>query len=78
MEQSIPRITMTENNTLCFLNRSWWYLERDDGLLLTQFTNVLQAVRFDRNWTKRQRLSMQKVYHSIPYLGKSHSLKQEA
>jgi len=34
-----------------YLNRSWWHVERDDGLLLTQFTNVIQAVRFDRNWT---------------------------
>ena len=34
-----------------FLNRSWWPVERDDGVLFTQFTNVLQAVRFDRNWT---------------------------
>ena len=38
-------------NTLRWLNRSWWYPERDDGLLFTQFTNVIQAVRFDRNWT---------------------------
>jgi hypothetical protein len=36
---------------LRYLNRSWWHVERDDGLLTTQFTNVLQAVRFDRNWT---------------------------
>lgn len=36
---------------LRYLNRSWWYPERDDGMLLAQFTNVLQAVRFDRNWT---------------------------
>jgi len=39
------------NISLSYLNRSWWYVDRDDGLLLTQFTNVLQAVRFDRNWT---------------------------
>ena len=37
--------------SLRYLNRTWWYADRDDGLLLTQFTNVLQAVRFDRNWT---------------------------
>ena len=40
-----------EGNRLRYLNRSWWYVDRDDGLLLTQFTNVIQAVRFDRNWT---------------------------
>jgi len=38
-------------NALRHLNRSWWYADRDDGMLFTQFTNVLQAVRFDRNWT---------------------------
>jgi hypothetical protein len=32
-------------------NRSWWYPERDDGVLLTQFTNVIQAVRIEPNWT---------------------------
>ena len=36
---------------LRYLNRSWWHVDRDDGLLTTQFTNVLQAVRFDHNWT---------------------------
>ena len=36
---------------LLYLNRSWWYPDRDDGVLFTQFTNVIQAVRFDRNWT---------------------------
>jgi len=40
-----------DQNTLRYLNRSWWYPERDDGVLFTQFTNVLQTVRFDRNWT---------------------------
>ena len=34
-----------------YLNRSWWYVDRDEGVLFNQFTNVLQAVRFDRNWT---------------------------
>jgi hypothetical protein len=38
-------------NGLRYINRSWWYADRDDGALFTQFTNVLQAVRFDRNWT---------------------------
>ena len=33
------------------LNRSWWYADRDDGLLLAQFTNILQTVRFNNNWT---------------------------
>jgi len=45
-----PNYTL-DNLSLSFLNRSWWYVDRDDGLLLTQFTNVLQAVRIDRNWT---------------------------
>ena len=40
-----------KNLSLNYLNRSWWYADRDDGLLLIQFTNVLQAIRFDRNWT---------------------------
>ena len=40
-----------EQLSLRYLNRSWWYADRDDGLLFTQFTNVLQAVRFDQNWT---------------------------
>jgi len=40
-----------ENLSLRYLNRSWWHADRDDGMLLTQFTNVLQAARFDRNWT---------------------------
>ena len=31
--------------------RSSWSADLDDGLALGQFTNVLQAVRFDRNWT---------------------------
>jgi hypothetical protein len=34
-----------------YLNRSWWPVERDDGALFTQFTNVIQAVRVDHNWT---------------------------
>jgi len=33
------------------VNRSWWHVDRDDGLLLTQFTNIIQAVRIDCNWT---------------------------
>jgi len=36
---------------LRYLNRSWWEVDSDDGLLHAQFTNVLQAVRFDRDWT---------------------------
>ena len=31
--------------------RSWWYVDRDNGLLRDHFTNVVQAVRMDRNWT---------------------------
>ena len=40
-----------EHVSISYLNRSWWHVDRDDGLILTQFTNVLQAVRFERNWT---------------------------
>jgi len=43
--------TIHEENRLRYLNRSWWYADRDDGVLLAQFTNVVQAVRIDRNWT---------------------------
>jgi hypothetical protein len=46
----LPRYVLPQN-TLRYQNRSWWYVERDDGLLTTQFTNVLQAVRLERNWT---------------------------
>ena len=46
-----PPPNIQTNYELRYLNRSWWYPERDDGVLFTQFTNVLQAVRFDRNWT---------------------------
>ena len=31
--------------------RSWWDPNRDNGILMEHFTNVLQAVRIDRNWT---------------------------
>ena len=34
-----------------YANRSWWPVERDNGVLLTQFTNVLHAVRIEPNWT---------------------------
>ena len=47
---TVPRYPY-ERPTLRWLNRSWWNVDRDDGVLFTQFTNVLQAVRFDRNWT---------------------------
>jgi len=32
------------------LNRSWWYANRDDGVLFTQFTNIMQVARFKPNW----------------------------
>ena len=49
----IPRqpYSVLKNYEMRWLNRSWWYFEHDDGVLFTQFTNVIQAVRFDRNWT---------------------------
>jgi len=43
--------TILDRNQLRYLNRSWWHVDRDEGVLFDQFTNVLQAVRFDRNWT---------------------------
>jgi len=36
---------------LIYYNRSWWNFNRDDSVLFTQFTNVIQAVRVERNWT---------------------------
>jgi len=36
---------------IIYYNRSWWYADRDDGVLFTQFTNVIQNVRIERNWT---------------------------
>jgi len=50
-EIPVEPMDIREQLSLRYLNRSWWYADRDDGLLLTQFTNVLQAVRFDQNWT---------------------------
>jgi len=50
-EIPVAPLHIHERLSLNYLNRSWWYVDRDDGLLFTQFTNVLQAVRFDRNWT---------------------------
>ena len=51
-----PQIPVSPNSVytnyhLLFLNRSWWYPERDNGVLFTHFTNVIQAVRVDQNWT---------------------------
>jgi len=43
--------TVYTNYQLHYLNRSWWYADRDDGVLLSHFTNVIQTVRVDRNWT---------------------------
>ena len=46
-----PPLSIRPQLEIRFLNRSWWPVDRDDGVLFDQFTNVLQAVRFDRNWT---------------------------
>ena len=56
MYWSSPEIPLPAEETLphyemIYYNRSWWYPERDDGVLFTQFTNIIQAVRFERNWT---------------------------
>jgi len=42
--------------------RSWWYADRDNGLVLEQFTNVVQAVRLDRNWTNYFHLTRDGMY----------------
>ena len=34
-----------------YTNRSWWYTDRDNGVLLEQFTNIIHVTRIDRNWT---------------------------
>jgi hypothetical protein len=34
-----------------YKERSWWHVDRDDGVLLEHFTNIVQAVRVERNWT---------------------------
>ena len=46
-----PKQQVLTRYQLRYLNRAWWYVNRDDGVLFTQYTNVLQSVRFDRNWT---------------------------
>ena len=51
LEIHLPKQNVLTRNQLRYLNRSWWPVDRDDGVLFNQFTNVLQAVRFDRNWT---------------------------
>ena len=45
-----PEKTYTEYR-LSYLNRSWWFPERDDGVLFTQFTNVIRTIRVEQNWT---------------------------
>ena len=46
-----PPISVLPRYELRYLNRSWWYPERDNGLLLTQFTNIIQTARINRDWT---------------------------
>ena len=55
MYRKYPKLPQTPekilpNPTLRYLNRSWWYVDRDDGILTAQFTNILQAVRVESNW----------------------------
>jgi len=47
----VPPGGVLKNLNLRYLNRSWWYVDRDDGVLLSHFTNVIQAVRVEQNWT---------------------------
>jgi len=32
-------------------NRSWWYTDRDNGVLLDHYTNIVHVMRVERNWT---------------------------
>jgi len=32
-------------------NRSWWYTDRDNGVLLEKFMNIIHTTRIERNWT---------------------------
>ena len=32
-------------------SRSWWHVDRGNGVLMRHFIDVVQAVRFDKNWT---------------------------
>ena len=31
--------------------RSWWYTDRDNGVLLDHYTNIVHTMRVERNWT---------------------------
>ena len=46
-----PPSSILPRYELRYLNRSWWYPERDDGLLFSQFTNLIQTARINRDWT---------------------------
>ena len=47
---AIPEYVDTEYR-LWHDKRSWWHTNRDNGLVLEHFTNIIQAVRHERNWT---------------------------
>jgi len=32
-------------------DRSWWHTDRDNGMMLEQYTNIVQNLRIERNWT---------------------------
>jgi len=32
-------------------DRSWWYTDRDNGVLLDHYTNIVHTMRVERNWT---------------------------
>ena len=49
--QTNERTQVFTNYLLEYSPRSFWHTDEDNGLVTEQFTNVLQAVRFERNWT---------------------------
>ena len=51
-EQSTNMIRYTKSTYRLMAGvRSWWAPSRDEGILTEHFTNVVQAVRIERNWT---------------------------
>jgi hypothetical protein len=55
-----PEIFITSTNTLVLLEgftRAWWYDGYQDNLPYTHFTNLVRAVRTERNWTN--------YYHAV-------------
>ena len=53
-------------------NRCWWYLNRDDGEVFKQFTNLYQAARVERNWGKYYKVCKRGL------LSKSNRVREDA